>query len=488
MKRKIIIGITTLTLIFLMSGLYIIVSIERTTSMLNKLFTMHQVEILRENLLLEIKMVQTDLNLHNTRHARGVDVLVSHVTNMEQNVDKCFGCHHSEALKQRLSELKDETQEYKNALSRVFTIRANVKRIEAEEDRAFELGERLITKASNMVFLHKQLLEQRTSAAVTGINKTKTVLFLLIILGPLMTIILAAMFIRSLTKPVNLLLDATRKLKAGHLDHRVEGLTDEFGEVARSFNEMAHSIQEQMLVMQRTDQLVTCGEMATRLAHEIKNPLAGIKISMQVLSSESDMSDEDKDILGKVIDEVHRIEQLMKSLLNFARPPKPAFVNVDLSEVLDKTLSFLHKYTSYSLADPNKIEIVKDFDHHIPEITADPMQLQQIFLNLFLNAAEAMPQGGSLNVRASYDASGSTIQVEVSDTGKGINDNVKDKLFQPFFTTKSKGTGLGLAITKQLAEQHSGSIHVSNNPEGGATFTVILPLKRVEQDEEPAKA
>ena len=109
---------------------------------------------------------------------------------------------------------------------------------------------------------------------------------------------------------------------------------------------------------------------------------------------------------------------------------------------------------------------------------ADPMQLQQVFLNLLLNAIDTMQDGGTLFVKTSYDAGENAVQIEISDTGKGIDEKVIAKIFQPFFTTKPKGTGLGLAITKRLIEQHGGDISAENNPGGGATFKIRLPVKK----------
>jgi signal transduction histidine kinase len=107
---------------------------------------------------------------------------------------------------------------------------------------------------------------------------------------------------------------------------------------------------------------------------------------------------------------------------------------------------------------------------------ADPVQLEQVFLNLFLNAGDATSNGGTVRVKTSHDSSGNSIRIEISDTGKGIDEEMMDKIFRPFFTTKAKGTGLGLAISKQLIERHGGGMHVSSNPDCGTIFTIVLPI------------
>jgi signal transduction histidine kinase len=315
------------------------------------------------------------------------------------------------------------------------------------------------------------------------IARTKYILYGIVAFGPLLSAVLGFIFISGLTRPVKVLLESTRKLKGGDLDHRVEKLRDEFGELADAFNEMAGSLKEQMLKMQRTEQMVVVGELAAGLAHEIKNPLAGIKVAMQVLSEEAGLSEEDRGVVKKVAQEVVRLESLMKNFLNFARPAKPQMTALNVNSLINTILTFYVKSRSVSPDRPNGIRIEKELQP-LPDTMADPMQLQQIFLNLILNAVDAMPGGGTLGVRTFLESGPNLIHVEISDTGKGINAEHADKIFQPFFTTKPKGTGLGLAISKQLIEQHEGSVTVAANPSGGAVFRIRLPLKDV--GEEPA--
>ena len=163
---------------------------------------------------------------------------------------------------------------------------------------------------------------------------------------------------------------------------------------------------------------------------------------------------------------------LIKDLLNFARPPKPQLTVVDVNKVLDAAVNFSLK------SNPRPIQVLISKAEDIPATVADPMQLQQVFLNLLLNAADAMPDGGNLVVKTVYDKAEDAIWIYISDTGKGIDRKILDKIFQPFFTTKSKGTGLGLAISKRLIEQHGGTMSAENNPDAGAKFTISLPVKR----------
>jgi signal transduction histidine kinase len=477
MKRTIILGLSIFSLIFFVGVFYIISSVERSTGSLDQLIILHQVEILREHLLIEIKRVQADLNLKNTRHARSVDTVVRDVMEMHNVAVSCFDCHHSPAVTERLNDIREHIEEYKDALSRVFTIRADVQRLGEEEDAAFAIGQELITRVDDMIALTTAKLQQRTQGTLAKIAETKVVLYVLLVLGPLLTGMLSYFFIRSFTKPINRLLYATRRLKEGNLDFRVKGLHHEFGELASSLNEMAGALKEHFTKMQKIEQGMVLAEVAAGLAHEIKNPLAGVRGAIELISQESTVAPQDRMLLLKAVEDVIRIESLMKDLLNFAKPPRPQYVSVDINGVLDMTLSFALKHPSFALHNSAGITVSKDFDPQVPDFLADPQQLRQIFLNLLLNAAEAMPQGGALLLKTFYNSFTKTIGVRISDSGTGIEERVIGRLFQPFFTTKKHGTGLGLAIIKRLIEQHEGTITVANNPDRGAAFTITFPIK-----------
>ncbi len=249
---------------------------------------------------------------------------------------------------------------------------------------------------------------------------------------------------------------------------------------------MAASLKEQYNKLQETERLAVVGELSTGMAHEIKNPMAGIKVSMEVLSQDSALDAEDKEVLHLVIKEIDRITSLLKGLLNYARPPKPEMVSLDVNQLLETAI----KSARFAMRTPRdngkevgpEVELVKDLSPGLPQIVADPSQLQQIFLNLILNAADSIAsntgQQGVITIQSRQDLAG-FVQISIADNGKGIDSAALDKVFNPFFTTKSQGTGLGLAITKRLVEQHNGgTIAVACNPDGkGVTFTITFPVE-----------
>jgi two-component system sensor histidine kinase AtoS len=221
--------------------------------------------------------------------------------------------------------------------------------------------------------------------------------------------------------------------------------------------------------LKRAEQMKLVGEWAAGLAHEIKNSLAGIKISVEVLIEEPNILEEDRASIHKAIDEIKRIELLLRSLLTFARPPELELLATNVNEILDNSISFSLMQSSLSPNIIEKINVLKDFDSNLT--------------NILINAREAMQESGTLAVKTSYDSGTDTIQVEIYDTGEGIDEKVINKIFRPFFTTKSKGTGLGLAITKRIVEQHGGDICGENRPGGGAVFHINLPVNQVKKEQ-----
>jgi two-component system sensor histidine kinase AtoS len=237
--------------------------------------------------------------------------------------------------------------------------------------------------------------------------------------------------------------------------------------------------------LQRTQQLVIVGKMAAGLAHEIKNPLAGIKYSIEVLATELELKQEHNEIFKRIIDEIERIESLLRNLLNYAVPPTPNFAPLDANRLIEAAV----ETAEFSLKSPSErlrsgktkvIRFVRDLDDQLPQIVADSAKLQQVILNLLLNAVYAIEESGTISAKTAADGD-DCIRIIVSDTGRGIDGQDIERIFSPFFTTKPKGTGLGLSICKRLIEQQNGTINVTRNPTGGLTFTIILP---VEQDGE----
>jgi len=387
-----------------------------------------------------------------------------------------------------ISQLQELTGQYNEALSYFITSTADAERIKRLQTFAADIGDKIIDKSQWMAMIANDSLRKKTTAAMEEVADSRKILIGTLAFAFFVGVLFSLYFIRSITKPVTELLGATRKIKSGNLQYQIEEkLKDEFGELAGSFNEMAVSLQEQYAKLEQTEQLAVVGELAAGMAHEIKNPMAGIKVSMQVLSQDSPLPQEDKEILFQVINEIDRIAAMLKDLLSYARPPKPKSISLDVNQLLEGTI----KSARYSLRSPKykvkapdiQVEFVKDFSTDLPRIVADPGQLQQVFLNLILNAADAIYSAsehqGVITIKTGQSLD-KTVKISIADNGKGIDSKSLGYVFKPFFTTKSQGTGLGLAISKRLVEQHNGgNITLENNPGGkGVIFTLTFPIDK----------
>jgi signal transduction histidine kinase len=224
---------------------------------------------------------------------------------------------------------------------------------------------------------------------------------------------------------------------------------------------------------QRTDRLVSLGELSACVAHEIRNPLTGIRTTVQFIGSKFKQDDPRRQDFEDIIKELDRIEQIITDLLLFARPPmgKPGII--DANEVVDGALDSLTLQLESA-----SIVAEKKFAPDLPKMTFDPDLMYQVFLNILLNAVEAMPDGGKIRVRTSSRKTRSRktmVDISFTDSGCGIDREHKEKIFTPFFTTRPKGTGLGLPISLQIVRAHGGTITAKNNPRSGATFRVSVP-------------
>ena len=487
MRNKIYLGLFCLILCFLAGGLYIVSSIDEVTDQLETIITLHKVEFLRENLLNKVVVVQADLLLKDTPHARKIDTFVSHVEEMHQAASHCNSCHHEELVLQRILHVDNMVDVYLKKLSRVYTLRANEARLKQEKQNTFDLGQAVLEEVNSIVITSSHKTAQRILRARENIQKTKRFLYGLMVIGPLLIIVIAFFYFRNFARSVATLTKATRKIKEGEFSYRIKKqLKDEFRELAMAFNEMSISLKAQQHKLQQSERLAAVGELAAGLAHEVKNPLAGIKISIEVLKNELPLEQEDKEIFLKIINEINRIESLLKNMLNYARPSKPQPELINIHEILDGII----KISEFSLKNPKDLSQVtkdihfeKDFGADMPQIFADPGQLQQVFLNIILNAIDAIKEQGTISIKTTKTPD-DTMQILISDTGKGVDPETIKMIFNPFFTTKSKGTGLGLAICKRLIDQHRGTISVSSNPGGGAIFLITLPGKQESQEQE----
>jgi len=297
-------------------------------------------------------------------------------------------------------------------------------------------------------------------------------------------LLLVLLVLRTISRPLQKITLAAVQVTDGDYGTQVDlrKSNDEIGLLANSFNEMSSKMATDIVELKRlneqlirTEKLAAMGTLAAGVAHEVNNPLASISSLIQMIRNQNGIDAETRDKLNLVSEQIRRITQVTRDMTDFARtrPAAKAFLNIN--EVIETSL----RLASFD-AEFRKLDVRKGLNGLSTEIYADADQLQQVFLNLFLNARDAMPDGGTLWV--SSEQSSDEVIFGISDSGIGISEAGANMIFDPFFTTKSagKGTGLGLAVCYGIIMAHGGTIRAEPNHPTGTTFLVSLPLQNKE--------
>lgn len=233
---------------------------------------------------------------------------------------------------------------------------------------------------------------------------------------------------------------------------------------------MHRELQSTFEQLKRADRLAAIGQLSASLAHEIRNPLASIRGAVDVLQQPQTPEELRREFRAIIEKECSRLEHLLASLLDFARPRPPEWRQVDVSQTLESTIALLAP-----AAGRNRVTLRQEVPAGLPLLECDSNQVRQVILNLTLNAIQAMPEGGEIVLSAR--SSGPTFIIEVRDCGHGVPPEHLGSIFDPFFTMKENGTGLGLAVAHRIVEQHHGTITARRNEDEGMTFSVLLPLR-----------
>jgi signal transduction histidine kinase len=314
---------------------------------------------------------------------------------------------------------------------------------------------------------------------------SKTMVFWAFGITATLALFLGLFLTRFVTDPIQDLIATMERAERG-LEARVQvKSSDDIGRLGEAFNSLLSKLERARRrveryhyeQMKRADRLASIGEMAAGIAHEIKNPLAGIAGVIQVLKKDLAPGDQKRAILDEVLSQVERMDKAVRNLLTFARPPEPKMTLVDVNELIGKLIDFLSpQFAKHGISAERRLAA------GLPWLVLDPDLMQQALLNISLNAIKAMPEGGTFSVETRTEAQDGdipgAIKIVFTDSGEGITPENLSRIFSPFFTTRQQGTGLGLSITQRIVEQHNGELIVMSTPGKGATFTITLPLPK----------
>jgi two-component system NtrC family sensor kinase len=322
--------------------------------------------------------------------------------------------------------------------------------------------------------------------------------------GIILIILVAVKQSKRISRPLRQLEDIAEKIAGGDFKYEfvvkapreIEHLASSLDRMAKELEKEKHELEEwgstlERKVQERTEEirkihsqlfrsekLASLGKLAAGVAHEINNPLTGILTNSSLLLEDLEDGDPRREDVDIIVKETIRCREIVKRLLDFARQTKPQKKLTNINSLIENIILLVRNQTSF-----RNIVIEKTLDPRLPEVLADTDQIQQVFVNIILNAAEAMTKGGTLLIESRVTNRSDSIEITFTDSGPGIPEANKERIFDPFFTTKEHGTGLGLSISYGIIEQHGGTISVESSLGKGSTFTIQLPSKSIEVDD-----
>jgi two-component system NtrC family sensor kinase len=366
---------------------------------------------------------------------------------------------------------------------------------------------KLISKSSNKELTSEnekfgsEMIDQALTLINQQVKHSYTNIFLVIGIALLFSGAIVVLFPKKITKPILRLVNATKSVGSGEYSYRVESLggSNEIDELISSFNKMLQNIQvthednvklleqtkrfnevleekiedatkdikEMQNELIKTERLATIGEVAAKIAHEIKNPLSGISIALELMRNKT-AEDDQRQKVSEILSEVARLDRIIKDMLQIAKPPELYLRAISPSEIVEKAIALVSPK-----ADERRIKIDKDLSCR-DSFCLDPEKIEQVLINLLLNGIDSIDGTGG-NITVQTEILKNELHIKVSDSGCGIPDVEIEKLFQPFYSTKRNGTGLGLAISKRIIESHRGRIIVKSEIGKGSVFTLVIP-------------
>jgi len=317
---------------------------------------------------------------------------------------------------------------------------------------------------------------QPTRQAFAPIDRMGVAFLVLLVLTSMVAVALSLLIARAIAQPILQLTRLTREfMGTGKITAPILVAKGEVGELTGAFQQMIHDLEQSRENLVRAAKLAVVGEMAATMAHEVRTPLGIMRSSAQMLLREPSLSDTGKEMLGFILDESDRLNKLVSTLLDCARPRPPLCAANHLHAIALRAVGLLDLQAQRKAIQlETKLNAVDD------SLDCDEEQILQVILNLLMNAIQILPLGGKVVLR-SFAGPG-TLTLAVDDNGPGITGHDRNKVFDPFFTRREGGIGLGLAVAQQIARAHSGQIRVEDSPEGGARFLVSFAIPSISEE------
>ncbi|MBW2525412.1 MAG: HAMP domain-containing histidine kinase [Deltaproteobacteria bacterium] len=401
-------------------------------------------------------------------YGEGLDDALNHTHHAQSFVRANTGRFEKVVGKQVLEIMQEDIVEYERLLNDIRSVRLTSarKRMEGE----------LRDHGAEMVSSSQVLTEKERSLVQNRLSTARLIPFVWLGALLLVLVLIANFVARTVLNRLHRYLDITDRIAAGDLTPITPGrrFRDEFTDLALHINNMVRQLNRQYRILVESHKLRAMGTLVAGVAHELNNPLNNIMLTSEVLVEEYDFHDdgERKDMMRELIQETERARTIVHNLLDFARESDTKLQALRLSSVVDETLALVANQ-----AKVKKIRLKCTVPEDLPEIHGDRQLLRQVFMNLILNAVDALPEKGKIDIALADDQREGFVSVDITDNGPGIPDHVLSRIFDPFFTTKpqGKGTGLGLSVSRGIVRKLGGYLLVASRLGRGTTFTVVLP-------------
>jgi len=381
----------------------------------------------------------------------------------------------------RLNTMKRHAEEYRELIVRLQALDRN--RQPDTPPQYQDIEGRLRVHGGQMVEFALNFSKQERRGVYDALALMNRAPFVFLSVLLVLALYFAHFLARRMIGPLNRLLAATHRIARGDFTplRPARRYRDEFSDLVSAINRMAHEFGGREEAMVQSHKLQAVGTLTAGVAHELNNPLNNITLTAGLLEEDHELlSDQERrDMARDLVDQAERAQRIVRNLLDVAREGEKKTERANVDRILDETIELAGNQVRIA-----GVKIVKALPDNLPEVHGDPQELSQVFLNLFLNATEAMPDGGTISLSTERADAPGFLAVHVADTSKGIPEHIQRLIFDPFFTTKStgEGTGLGLSVSLGLVRGCGGDIQVSSRAGKGTTFTVLLPIAEVPAD------
>jgi len=509
MRKQIFLSFALIFSLFVTGSGVMIYNLVRTTDGLRYLIGLHEIEDIRQNLFSSVQRVSAYIYGSTEVFSNHLDEVISNAQKMHNSIRQCNECHHEPAVQAELLETTQMVDVFEEQLSYLVTIVAEDERRHSKQEEVYQASSNILFRVQDMVNRAANTIENKTKLAMDELDRVYILVAVTLATTILLSMVVANYLGRRITRPIDALLEGTRKIADGQLGYRTDfEASGEFKELIDAYNTMSDSLAHKREVEKRhieelrqtqqqlieAEKLTALGTMAGGIAHDFNNILCGMIGHLNILARQIPPDEEHLQHIDTIEKSAFRAAELVKQLLTFARQKPMDITTIDLNKIVRDLLVLLESTFD------GQISIKTDLDPGLPAVLGDSAQIEQAILNLCVNARDAMPGGGTIAITSKkvvldanfctlqHDAEpGSYVMLTVQDTGSGINKRILPRVFDPFFTTKEvgKGTGLGLAMVYGIIKSHNGFCTIESTPSKGTDFRIYIPVAGRKDEKAP---